>query len=94
MKKIDLKIAAFGIASATIAQNLSALDAAVSAKGNELKLADADYNNFRQDAINFRNSLLPALRADEQAAKLAAPKPAAAPAATTGSAGAPPAPKA
>lgn len=91
MKKLESKSAAFSIASATVAQNLSALDAAVSAKGNELKLTDAEYNAFRNDAINYRAGLLPAYQADQQAAKLNAPK---APAAAPVSAVVPPAPKA
>lgn len=83
MSKLELKQAAFSLAAGTIGQNLSFLDAGVSAKANELKLSDADYNQFRNDAIGYRNSLLPAYQADQQAAKASgaatAAKPAAAP---------------
>jgi hypothetical protein len=74
MTKLEMKQTAFNLAVSTIGQNLSFLDAGISAKANELKLSDADYNAFRNDAIAYRSGLLPAYQADQKAQAPAAAK--------------------
>ncbi len=79
MKKLELKKLASDIAFSTVTQTLSSLDAAASAKGSELKLTDQEYQLFRNDALQVRGQYLTAYQADQNAAKLAAPKTPAAP---------------